>query len=257
MPTVRIIARLDIKGPRVVKGIRFEGLRVVGDPNELAMNYYGQGADEIICIDTVASLYGRNSLKEIVGRAVREVFIPITVGGGIRSVDDARELLRIGADKIAVNTAAVKRPELITELAMAFGSQCVVVSIQAKRRSHGWEAYTDYGREHTGLDALEWAKRAEELGAGEILLSSVDMDGTGQGYDIELTRSVAEKAGIPVIASGGMGTPRHCLEAIRSKADAVAVASSIHHGKNGVNDIRAFLMNAGVSVRQWGQRSLS
>jgi len=225
MPTVRIIARLDIKGPRVVKGIRFEGLRVVGDPNELAMNYYGQGADEIICIDTVASLYGRNSLKEIVGRAVREVFIPITVGGGIRSVDDARELLRIGADKIAVNTAAVKRPELITELAMAFGSQCVVVSIQAKRRSHGWEAYTDYGREHTGLDALEWAKRAEELGAGEILLSSVDMDGTGQGYDIELIRSVVEKAGIPVIADGGIKFSGDITKALAAGASCVMIGS--------------------------------
>lgn len=251
------MARLDIKGPRVVKGIRFEGLRVVGDPNELAKKYYDDGADEIIYIDTVASLYGRNSLREIVMQAVREVFIPITVGGGIRSVDDARELLRMGADKIAVNTEAVKRPKLITELARSFGSQCVVASIQAKRRSEGWEAYTDYGREHTGLDALEWAKRAEELGAGEILLSSVDMDGTGQGYDIELIRSVAENAGIPVIASGGMGTPGHCLEAIRGNADGVATASSIHYGKTGLNDIRVCLRDAGVSVRLWGQRSLS
>ena len=257
MPGARVIARLDIKGPRVVKGIRFEGLRVVGDPNELAKGYYDEGADEIIYIDTVASLYGRNSLDTIISEAVREIFIPITVGGGIRSVDDARGLLRIGADKIAVNTEALKRPGLITELSRALGSQCVVASIQAKRRANGWEAYADYGREHTGIDALEWARKVESLGAGEILLSSVDMDGTGQGYDVELIRSVAQTAGIPVIASGGMGSPMHCLEAIRSGADAVALASSLHYKKAGLNEIRACLMDAGISVRQWEERSLS
>ena len=251
MENVRLIARLDVKGSSVIKGVHLEGLRKVGDPNELARKYYEAGIDEIIYMDSVASLYGRNSLLEIVRRATEEVFIPITVGGGIRSVEDTREVLRAGADKIAVNTAAVKRPALVREISQKFGSQCMVLSIEAKKVGESrWEAYCDNGREKTGQDAVEWACRGYELGAGEILLTSVDQEGTAKGFDCELIRSIVERVPIPVIASGGMGRPEHLVAAVlEGRADAVAMAHVLHYDKHSLSDIRSACTDAGISVR--------
>jgi len=251
MAKVRLAARLDIKGPNLIKGVHLEGLRVIGDPQEYARKYYEQGADELIYIDTVASLYGRNNLTEIVAHAARHVFVPMTVGGGIRSVDDAARLLRAGADKVAVNTAATRRPELITELAQRFGSQCVVLSVEAKRRrGGGWEAYTDNGREHTGLDVVEWVQEAETLGAGEILLTSVDQEGTAKGFDVELVRAVTEVVSVPVIASGGMGSVEDLITVVcEGRADAVAMAHVLHYDKLTVGQIRQEALKAGLDVR--------
>ncbi|HAU2049736.1 TPA: imidazole glycerol phosphate synthase subunit HisF, partial [Legionella pneumophila] len=215
MSNVRLIARLDIKGPNLIKGVHLEGLRVVGNPNEYAMAYYAQGADELIYMDTVASLYGRNNLSEIVKTTAENVFIPITVGGGIRSVDDAKQLLRCGADKVAINTAATKNPTLISDIARRFGSQCVVLSIEAKRTVNGrWEVMTDNGREHTGMDVVDWARNGEEFGAGEILLTSIDQEGTRKGFDLELVKQVSSMVSIPVIASGGMGKLEDLTEVV-------------------------------------------
>jgi cyclase len=227
----RVIPRLDIKGPNLVKGVRLEGLRVLGKPERFARQYYESGADELIYLDVVASLYGRNSLLDIVSRTSREIFIPLTVGGGIRSLEDIRRALRAGADKVAINTAAIRTPTLITEAAEMFGSSTIVVSIEAKARSNGrYEAYTDNGREPTGVDVFQWAVRAEQLGAGEILLTSIDREGTGSGLDLPLIRRVAESVQIPVIASGGAGQLDHIrAAAIEGKADAVAVASLLHY----------------------------
>lgn len=231
-PNVRLIPRLDIKAPNLVKGIHLEGLRVMGDPQAFATRYYEQGADELLYIDIVASLYGRNNLRDIVSRTARNVFIPITVGGGIRSVDDVTDILRAGADKVAINTAATKRPELIREVARRFGSQCMVLSIEAKRIAPGqWEVYTDNGRERTGLDVKEWLQRGVELGAGEVLLTSVDQEGTRKGFDIDLIRSMATMVDVPVIASGGMGTVNHMEEVIAAGADAVAMADVLHYDR--------------------------
>jgi cyclase len=251
MGNLRLIARLDIKAPNLIKGIHLEGLRVIGDPNEYARRYYEAGADELIYMDIVASLYDRNSLADIVGRTTKDVFIPITVGGGVRSVEDARRLLRAGADKVAINTAAVKRPELIMEMARTFGSQCMVLSIEAKRNpGGGWEAYTDNGREHTGLDAVQWAKRGAELGAGEILLTSVDQEGTRKGFDVALVRAVSEMVNIPVIASGGMGSIEHLTEVVKAGgADAVAMADVLHYGRMSMPDIRRAARETGLPVR--------
>lgn len=230
MKTIRVIPRLDIKGPNLVKGIHLEGLRVLGKPWEFAFKYYRDGADELLYIDIVASLYGRNNLSDIVRKTAEHIFIPLTVGGGVRSLDDIRELLRAGADKVAINTAAIHDPGLITEGARAFGSQCIVVSIEAKRIGNRCEAFTDNGREVTGRDVFEWAREAVERGAGEILLTSIDREGTGSGYDLELTRRVAEAVPVPVIACGGCGQPRHLAEAIRTgKADAISAASVFHY----------------------------
>lgn len=250
MPNVRLIARLDVKGPNLIKGVHLEGLRVIGDPGEHARRYYEQGADELIYVDIVASLYGRNNLLDIVRRTAQDVFVPMTVGGGMRSVDDARELLRAGADKVAINTAAVRRPELITEMSRRFGSQCMVLSIEAKRISNGqWEAYTDNGRERTGLDVVTWATRAVELGAGEILLTSVDQEGTRKGFDLQLVRAVAEAVPVPVIASGGMGTVEHLIEVVRDgKADAVAMADVLHYRRLTISEVRDKARAAGVPV---------
>lgn len=247
----RLIARLDIKAPNLIKGINLEGLRVIGDPNEYARRYYEAGADELIYMDIVASLYDRNNLAEIVERTTRDVFIPFTVGGGVRSVEDARRLLRAGADKVAINTAAIKRPELITEMARTFGSQCMVLSIEAKRNpGGGWEAYTDNGREHTGLDAVQWAKRGAELGCGEILLTSVDQEGTRKGFDVALVRAVSEVVKIPVIASGGMGSVDHLTEVVNvGGADAVAMADVLHYGRMSIPDIRRAAKEIGLVVR--------
>jgi len=228
---IRIIPRLDIKGPNLVKGIHFEGLRVLGKPEFYAKHYYENGADELIFMDAVASLYGRNSLLGIIEKTSREIFIPLTVGGGLRSVGDIREVLRAGADKVAINTAAVKRPELIREASRAFGSSTIVLSIEAiKTAGGGYEAYTDYGREGTGLDALDWAIKGAELGAGEIMVTSIDREGTGKGLDLELIRAIAEALPIPVIASGGAGRVNDVAEAAKvGKADAVALASLLHY----------------------------
>jgi len=231
-PTLRVIPRLDIKGPNLVKGIHLEGLRVVGKPERFARHYYEQGADELLYVDIVASLYGRNSLLPIIERTAREIFIPLTVGGGLRSIDDIRTVLRAGADKVAINTAAVRRPEFIREAAHKFGSSTIVVSIEALRHADGtYEAYTDNGREKTGLNALAWAEQAAELGAGEILITSIDREGTGKGFDPELTCAVARRVPVPVIACGGAGSVCHVVDAAREgEAQAVALASILHFG---------------------------
>lgn len=251
MKKIRLIPRLDIKGPNVIKGVHLEGLRVMGDPQEFARRYYEQGADELLYVDVVASLYGRNSLHDIIERATRDVFVPLTVTGGIRSVDDVRKILRVGADKIGINTAATKRPELIREVARKFGSQCMVLSIEAKRIAEGrWEAYTDNGREKTGLDVVEWAQRGVELGAGEILLTSVDQEGTRKGFDTALLAAVSKAVPVPVIASGGMGKLDDVVAAIREgAADAVAMADILHYGRATVGEIRATALGAGLNVR--------
>jgi len=228
---VRIIPRLDIKGPNLVKGVHFEGLRVLGKPENFARRYYESGADELIYMDVVASLYGRNSLLEIVERTSKEIFIPLTVGGGLRSVGDIRRVLRAGADKVSINTAALAQPSLIQEACRAFGSSTIVVSIEAIRKADGtYEAYVDYGRQSTGVDAVEWAQRAAELGAGELLVTSIEREGTGRGFDLELTRRIAGSVPIPVIAAGGAGRVAHVHEAIvEGGADAVCVASLLHY----------------------------
>lgn len=236
---IRIIPRLDIKGPNLVKGIHFEGLRVLGKPERFARYYYEQGADELIYLDAVASLYGRNSLLEIVERTARDIFIPLTVGGGLRSVEDIRIVLRAGADKVSINTAAIGRPEFIQEAAKTFGSSTIVVSIEAIRRPDGtYEAYVDYGRQRTGVDAFAWAMRAAELGAGELLVTSINKEGTGKGFDLELTRRIAEAVPIPVIAAGGAGKISDVHDVIaQGRADAVCLASLLHY--NALNHLRA------------------
>lgn len=253
MRRARLIGRLDIKGPNLIKGIHLEGLRVIGSPNEFARRYYEQGADELIYMDTVASLYGRNNLGDIVRDAAQNVFIPLTVGGGIRSVEDATKLLRDGADKVAVNTAAVANPQLIADIARRFGSQCMVLSIEAKRIAPGrWEVYTDNGRERTGLDVVEWVRKGVDLGAGEVLLTSVDREGTRRGFDVELIERVTSVVSSPVIASGGMGVPEHAVEAVQvGHADAVAMADILHYGRATIGDIRHVAQRSGIELREY------
>ncbi|MDA9897360.1 imidazole glycerol phosphate synthase cyclase subunit [Alphaproteobacteria bacterium] len=248
---MRLIARLDIKWPNLIKGVQLEGLRIMGDPAEFAKRYYDQNIDEIIYMDVVASLYGRNSLIDLIKKVSKGIFVPMTVGGGIRSVEDARMILRSGADKIALNTAAIQRPKLISELATAFGSQCVVLSIEAKKQNSGkWMAYTDNGRERSEIDALEWAKVGAELGAGEILLTSVDKEGTQKGFDIELTKALSNLVNVPVIASGGMGNMNHIIELrAESGVDAVAMASVLHYDKVFIPTLRKFAKKNGLPVR--------
>ena len=250
MTSLRLIARLDVKAPYLIKGVHLEGVRKIGDPQAYAQRYYAEGIDEIIYIDAVASLYERNTIVDLITHTAENVFIPITAGGGVRSVEDARTLLRAGADKVAINTAAIHRPELITELAEEFGSQCVVLSIQAKRQGSHWEAYCDQGREHTDLDAIDWARRGRDLGAGEILITSVDHEGVCQGFDIPLTKAITGGVDIPVIASGGMGRPEHLLDVVRDGgAHAVAMAHVLHYGTVQLADIRAAATAGGLSVR--------
>ena len=227
----RIIPKLDIKGPNLVKGIHFEGLRVMGKPEDFARYYYHHGADELIYMDAVASLYGRNSLLDIVERTSREIFIPLCVGGGLRSVEDIRAVLRAGADKVSLNTAAIENPELIRTASRVFGSSTVVVSIEAIKHASGkYEAFVEYGRQETGVDAIEWAERAEALGAGELVVTSINQEGTGQGFDLELTRRIAGAVSIPVIAAGGAGSIEHVSQVIQEgKADAVSIASLLHY----------------------------
>lgn len=251
MPNLRLIARLDIKGPNLIKGVNLEGVRVVGDPQAHARRYYEEGIDELLYIDAVASLYNRNSLTEIVRYTAENVFVPVTVGGGVRSLDDVEKLLRSGADKVAINTAAIRRPGLVTEVSRRFGSQCMVLSIEAKRVGPGrWEAYTDNGREKTGVDAVEWARRGAGLGAGEILVTSVDQEGTRKGFDVTLVKAITGAVDLPVIASGGMGAPEHLVAVARDGgADAVAMADVLHYKRLGLGEIRAAARAAGLHVR--------
>ncbi len=252
MFTKRIIPCLDVHAGRVVKGVNFVNLRDAGDPVEIAAAYDKAGADEVVFLDITASSDARNTVVDMVRKVAEKVFIPFTVGGGIRTVEDFRALLREGADKISVNTAAIMRPELISEAADKFGSQCVVVAIDAKRRADGsgWNIYKNGGRVDMGLDAVEWAVKAERLGAGEILLTSMDCDGTKEGYDIELTRTVAEHVLIPVIASGGAGTKEHFREALTDgKADAVLAASLFHYKELEIRELKEYLREHGVPVR--------
>jgi cyclase len=287
---IRVIPRLDIKGPNLVKGIHLEGLRVLGKPEDFADYYYKNGADELIYQDAVASLYGRNSLLDIIERTATRIFIPLTVGGGLRSVDDIRAVLRAGADKVSINTAAVHNPDLIRDAVLAFGSSTIVVSIEAIRNPDGsYEAYVDYGRESTGIDAVEWGRKAVELGAGELLVTSIDQDGTGNGYDLNLTREISQSVSVPVIALGGAGKINHVFQVINDGfADAVSLASMLHYefihqyqfqesdyqvegnieflkGLRGdldrkhvdrttVNEIKQFLIDKGIKCRlQWGE----
>ena len=253
----RVIPCLDVKEGRVVKGVNFVNLRDAGDPVELAARYDAMGADELVFLDITASHERRDVIVEVAARVAEQVFIPFTVGGGIRSVEDFRKILRVGADKIAVNTAAIQRPELISEAAEQFGRQCVVVAMDPRKignypdGSPHWEIFSHGGRTATGIDALDWAARAEELGAGEILLTSMDRDGTQIGYDLELTNAVAKRVGIPVIASGGAGIPHHCLEAVTlGGADAALIASMVHDGQYSIAEIKNHMKENGVCVRQ-------
>lgn len=247
---VRIIARLDIKGEALIKGIQLEGLRVIGSPSEFAKKYYEQGADELIYIDAVASLYGRSKLSEIVRRTAHDIFIPLTVGGGIRSLDDVDELLRCGADKVAINTAAVKDPELITRISRKYGSQCIVLSIEAKRQAGGWwEVYTNSGREKTGIDVLQWALQGVDLGAGEILLTSIDQEGTKKGFDLDLTRLVAEAVNVPIIASGGYGKDEHLNEVLRCNVSGVAFANCLHYGAKDISALKKVVRDCAFWTR--------
>lgn len=246
MRTARVIPCLDVDAGRVVKGVNFVGLRDAGDPVELAARYDAEGADELVFLDITASSDDRDTIVDVVRRTAEQVFIPFTIGGGVRVVDDARRLLRAGADKVSVNTAAVQRPTLITELADEFGSQCVVVAIDARQR----QVFTHGGRTPTGTDAVAWAVEATELGAGELLLTSMDRDGTQEGFDLALTSAVVDAVGVPVIASGGVGTLDHLVEGVtEGGADAVLAASIFHFGTYTVAEAKAHLAAAGVTVR--------
>jgi len=252
---VRVIPCLDVDAGRVVKGVHFQGLRDAGDPVELARRYDAEGADEITFLDVTASSGDRATMIDVVERTADEVFVPLTVGGGVRSVDDVDRLLRAGADKVGVNTAAIARPELVSEIAERFSSQVLVLSVDARRvvdgppTPSGYEVTTHGGRRGTGIDAVEWARRAVELGAGEVLLNSMDADGTTTGFDLEMLADVRREVSVPLIASGGAGTPEHFLEAVRAGADAVLAASVFHFGVLTVGDVKAHLRAAGVEVR--------
>ena len=249
----RMIPCLDVHGGRVVKGVRFVDLRDAGDPVEAALAYDAQGADELVFLDITASHEERAIMLDVVRRTAEGIYMPLTVGGGIRSIEDIRTLLRAGADKVSVNTAALERPELIRDAAQRFGSQCIVVAIDAKREPGvqlSWGVYTHGGRRPTGRDAVQWAREVEALGAGEILLTSMDRDGTGDGYDLELTRAVSEATSVPVIASGGAGTLEHLRQGVvDGKADAVLVASMFHFGRHTISEAKAYLRERGVAVR--------
>lgn len=252
MHTIRVIPCLDVNNGRVVKGVNFVNLIDAGDPVECALAYDKAGADEVIFLDITASCDGRETVVDMVREVAKKLFIPFTVGGGIRTVDDFKVILREGADKVAVNSAAIKRPELISEAAQKFGSQCVVVAIDAKRREpfDGWNIYLNGGRVDTGIDALEWAKKAESLGAGEILLTSMDCDGTKAGFDIELTRTIADAVNIPVIASGGAGTLEHFTQAVKEgHADAVLAASLFHFKELEIKEVKQYMRDNGIDVR--------
>jgi cyclase len=250
MLTIRIIPCLDVESGRVVKGIRFRNLKDAGNPVEMAKSYNDQGADEVTFLDIGASYKSRATMIDVVKKVSAQVFIPLTVGGGIRKTGDIRKVLSAGADKVAICTSAIERPFLISEAARIFGSQCIVLSIDAKKDGNKWFAYTHGGRYNSGLDAIDWAKKGEELGAGEILLNSIDKDGTRKGYDIELTRKVAGSVRIPVIASGGAGNLKQILDAVvLGRADAILIASLLHYGKYTITQIKKYLQKKGVRVR--------
>lgn len=247
----RVIPCLDVDNGRVVKGVNFENLRDAGDPVELAKLYGEQGADELTFLDVTASKQGRGTMLEVVRRTAEQVFIPLTVGGGVRSADDVKELLRAGADKVSVNTSAIARPELLGELSRQFGAQCIVLSVDARRgdQPSGFEVTTHGGTRSAGIDAIEWAMRGEELGVGEILLNSMDGDGTKNGFDLELTRAVREAVSIPIIASGGAGEAAHFPPAVKAGADAVLAASIFHFGEVSIREVKQALADAGCEVR--------
>ena len=249
--TKRIIPCLDVDQGRVVKGIRFVNLVDAGDPVEQAKFYDAEGADELVFLDITASSDGRKIMREVAARTADEVFIPFTVGGGLRTIEDIREILKVGADKVTLNTAALEHPDLIREASEQFGSQCVVVAIDAKRVGQGhWEVYSHGGRNPTGKDALEWAQKVQALGAGEILLTSMDCDGTRKGYDIELTKTISEALKIPVIASGGAGNLEHLYEVLdEGKADAVLAASIFHFREHTIRETKEYLQSRGIPVR--------
>jgi cyclase len=240
MRDVRVIARLDIKSPNLIKGIQLEGLRKLGDPQPFVESYYAQGIDEICYMDIVASLYDRNSLEDLLRKTAENIFVPLTVGGGIRTVENAATLLQSGADKVAINTAAVRNPDLIRQISERFGSQCMVLSIEAKSTTPGkWTAFTDNGREHTNRDVIEWVQEAVELGVGEILLTSVDQEGTQKGFDLELCRAVTSVVEVPVILSGGLGSMDDAKVAVsQGRADAIAVAHALHYNKFSVAELK-------------------
>jgi len=248
---VRLIARLDIKGPKLIKGINLEGVRVVGDPHAYAKSYFHQGVDEILYMDSVATLYGRNSLAQLVRETTDDVFVPMTVGGGLRSLADVDEMMRAGADKVAINTAAVRRPELLREVSRRYGSQAMVLSVEAKRRrdGKGWEAYVDLGRVKTDIDVIDWVQRAVDLGVGEVLVTSVDHEGMRAGFDVDLVRAITDVVEVPVIASGGMGKLEHASEVIDlGHADAVAMAHVLHYKQISLESLRRFLLDRGIEV---------
>lgn len=250
MLTVRIIPCLDVDEGLVVKGVKFKNLVVAGDPVELALKYYQEGADELTFLDVGASVKSRKTMVDVVKMISKEVFIPLTAGGGIRNLDDIRELLLAGADKVSFCTAAIENPALIKEAARLFGSQCIVLSVDAARANSSWRAFMRGGHQDSGLDAIEWAQQVEALGAGEILLNSIDRDGTRQGYDLELIRKVSERVKIPVIASGGAGNLEQIFQAIvAGKADAVLLASTLHYGEITIPEIKKYLKRKGVIVR--------
>jgi len=249
--TKRIIPCLDIKNGNVVKGTKFGNLKYAGNPLELAKRYYSRGADELIFLDIDASYENRKTTLKIVEEIGKNIFIPFTVGGGIQTIEDIRKILNAGADKISVNTSAIKNPEIIKKASKQFGSQCIVVAIDAKRKGNNWEVYIEGGRKTTGLDAIKWAKKAEMLGAGEILLTSMDKDGTKEGYDLSLTKKVSESVNIPVIASGGANNLRSILEVFRKgKADAALAASIFHYNKFSIKDVKKYLSKNGVEIRK-------
>ena len=241
MPAKRIIARLDVKGDKLIKGVHLEGWRFLGDPNSHCKDYYLKGVDEVIYIDSVASLYGREMLKKVVKKTTEQVFIPITAGGGVRSVEDAYEILRAGADKVAINSGAIKNPKLITDISKKFGAQCVVLSIQAKKIKDSWLACYDSAREVTNIDVMDWAREGENLGAGEILLTSVDRDGTLKGMDIDLIKMASINLSIPIIASGGFGALSDLNEVLNEgAADAVAIAKALHFNKINIDELKSY-----------------
>lgn len=251
MNKIRLIARLDIKNEFVIKSIHLEGLRKVGNPNQLAKKYYEEGIDEIIFMDAVAAYYDRNSLSEIIQKACKDVFIPITVGGGIRNIKDIQQALNSGADKVAINTQAINNPQFIQEASKIFGSQCIVSSIEAKKISDGkWEVYIENGREPTGLDVLEWARKVKELGAGEIMLTSIDREGTKKGFDLELNQMVSNAVSIPIISSGGIKNSDDAILLLKNSCvDAIATASTLHYNLEEIQDFKQNLANNGVKVR--------
>ena len=247
---IRIITRLDIKNPNLIKSVQLEGVKVVGDPIKFAEKYYIDGADEIIYMDAVASLYNRNSVFEIINKTAENIFIPMTVGGGLKNIDDVRKALKNGADKVAINTAIVKDPSLIKDVFNVFGAQCMVIQIDAKKKGKSWEVLIDGGREKTGIDIVDWVKEVNELGAGEILITSVDKEGTRKGMDIELINCVTSKSSVPVIASGGIGEESHVLEVVKeTKVDAIAIADMFHYNRSSIKELKNYLKKNKIKVR--------